>query len=195
MAGDGITLRWPREDEERLRREMMRLTRELGVTLQRAVVMAAYAVARSVGASTRVAPRYRVVRQVHYSRRSRNRRYAVRFDRLGRDILFWARTKREIQAGPAKIAMRGLARQSWQWGAGRIYRASLPADATQRARQTAARVVDVAISREQNNPYVRITNRLGYIVAAMRDGPKPLDDALRRAAASIAHQLQRRSSK
>jgi len=184
-----VTIDFPHRDVAALRRQMSRAVRVLGKSQGQAVRFGAWSVAKSLGASTKVAAPRRPVREVSTSRRG-IRKFAVTSYKQGskREFELYAKGKREVNAAPqVKIGFRGLAKASWMWGIKALGSSrGETGNMTKAARKGGRQHIDVAKHLKGDNPSVRITNRLGYIMEALRGGPKDVGTAMARGARQMA---------
>ena len=180
-----VTIDFPHRDVAALRHQMARAVRVLGKSQGQAVRFGAWAAASSLGASTKVSKPRRPIREVSTTRRG-VRKFQVTSYKQGskREFDLYARDKREANAAPqVKIGFRGLAKASWMaLGSSR----GASGHMTPAARKTGKQHIAVAKHLKGDNPSVRITNRLGYIMEALRGGPKDVGTAMARGARQMA---------
>ena len=170
-------------------------------------------IARSLAASTRVSAKTRKVKAEMVVRKAggagkgkgwqlgglRTRWYAIR-ERGGTTSKLWmpwrVKTEEEAKADPrAKIGLRGAAKSAWyrllykgagrgsgQFGSATSF-AQRFADANTRARR----------ATEQVNPYIEMTNAIGYAEQAFRTrGRTAINSAFDRAARGMSRTIERR---
>ena len=180
-----VTIDFPHRDVAALRHQMARAVRVLGKSQGQAVRFGAWAAASSLGASTKVSKPRRPIREVSTTRRG-VRKFQVTSYKQGskREFDLYARDKREANAAPqVKIGFRGLAKASWMWGIKALGSArGSNGGMTKAARSSGKQHINVAKHLKGDNPSVKITNKLGYIMDALRGGPKDVGTAMGRAA-------------
>lgn len=180
---------------ERLAQVIERAQRELRLSLPEAVRMAAYYLARSLGASTKSAPKTRRLKKRtaggirEFPRRwfpsyveiyGANGQLRPHFIRAGNETTDPART----------IARRGLAKSSWLWMLSSLGR---PQKAPQKPIAGATRVTKIP---DLANPGWILENRLHYIESAMKhSGRAPVETAFARAASAGNKAIDRRKKR
>lgn len=122
--------------------------------------------------------------------RKKQRKFEVESYKSGSKNLFnfYARTKQEAAKAPAvRIGKHGMAKASWMWGIKAIGggAAGSSAGVSKSAKRAAQQHIAVVKHLKGDNPSVRITNRIGYIMDALRGGPKDVTTALARAASQM----------
>ena len=176
---DAVSIEWPREDVRALWRQVDRAQKELGKTLGQAVRFAAWSVATSVGARTKVARKVRPYRVIEESRgearRKGGKKYAITSHKRGRKNVFNRRfaSVRELKESPqARIGNAGLAKSSWFWGIKKIGggRNISQKGITDSAKRSGSRVMDVESRLKGDDPFVKMTNTLSYAIDALRGG-------------------------
>ena len=156
---------------------------------------------RSLGASTKVAPKYRPYKEIHETKKERDakgggKKYEITTWRGGQKKTFNIRSPKGVkelkQMPQVKIGNRGLAKASWRAAGAGIGRKSAVKKSKKWgkwARRSAGRNVDVEKSFETNDAYVRITNELDYITDSMKGGDRAVDTAMARAAEGMRHHI------
>lgn len=184
-----VTIDFPHRDVAALRRQMSRAVRVLGKSQGQAVRFGAWAVASSLGASTKVAAARRPIREVATSRLG-TRKFQVTSYKQGskQEFDLYAKNKRAANAAAqVKIGFRGLAKASWMWGIKALGSSrGASGKMTKAARKGGRQHIDVAKHLKGDNPSVKITNKLGYIMDALRGGPKDVGTAMARGARQMA---------
>lgn len=186
----GVSIEFPHRDVAAIQRQMARAADVLKKSQPQAVRFGAWAVASSLGASTRVAKKKRPMQEIQTSRKTQ-RKFEVESYKSGAKKLFeiYARTKQEaVKSSAVRIGKHGMAKASWMWGIKAIGGgpAGSAAGASKSAKRAARQHIEVAKKLQGDNPSVRITNRLGYIMDALRGGPKDVSTAMERAAKQMA---------
>jgi hypothetical protein len=183
-----VDIDFPREDVRAMMRAIHRAEREVGKGLGNGMRMAGFTLAKSLGASTKIAPRYREYKQVPTTRKGQKKYEVVSFIG-GKKHTFetYRRGVRELKKNAALIGRRGLAKGSWLWGARRAGqgRAVAKKDIRPSALRFAERHAGGEGRYRGDDPFIRITNQLPYIEQAMHGGPKAIEDAMRRGAKGL----------
>ena len=197
----GIQIDWPEEDVKALWRQIERNQKEFGKNLGQSVKFAAYHLIKSLGADTRVAPKYRPYKEIKETKKEKDakgggKKYEITTWKGGRKKTFNIRSKKGVkelkQMPQVKIGNRGLAKASWRFAAGGIGRKSAVRKSKswgKWAARSAGRNVDVEKNFKTNDAYVRITNRLDYITDSMRGKDHAVDSAMARAARGMSHHI------
>ena len=186
---DNMTIAFAPGDIRDLQRQMRRAESVLGKDTGQAVKFAAWAVARSLGASTRVSKKYRQYK-AESTTRKRVKKFAVTSHRRGGANTFpvYAPSVAELKRTPyVRIGNKGLAKGSWMWGIGALgpIKGS-GAGVGKSAKRYAQKWINVGKQLRGNNPTVTIHNRLGYILDALRGGPQDVSTAMARGARAMA---------
>lgn len=186
---DNMTIAFAPGDIRDLQRQMRRAESLLGKDTGQAVKFAAWAVARSLGASTKVSKKYRPYKAETTTRKN-TKKFAVTSHRRGGANTFpvYAPSVAELKRTPyVRIGNKGLAKGSWMWGIGALgpIKGS-GAGVGKSAKRYARRWVDVGKQLRGNNPTVTIVNKLGYIADALRGGPQDVTTAMARGARQMA---------
>lgn len=185
---DAFTIEFPRADVAALQHEMRRAEKLLGKSCGQSVRFGAWTAAQSLGTSTKVSDKYRPFAEKETTRSGVKKFEVVSHKSGGKRPFDWyARGVRDVKNGPARIANRGLAKGSWMWGiralgSGAGAGGGVSAVAKRRSRNKTV----VIKSLTGSNPYVRIANKLGYIMDALRGGPQDVSTAMGRAARQMA---------
>ena len=195
---DNMTIAFAPGDIRDLQRQMRRAESVLGKDTGQAVKFAAWAVARSLGASTRVAKQYRPYK-AESTTRKRVKKFAVTSHRRGGTNTFpvYAPSVAELKRTPyVRIGNKGLAKGSWMWGIGALgpIKGS-GAGVGKSAKRYARRWVDVGKQLRGINPTVTIRNKLGYIVDALRGGPQDVTTAMARGARQMEKIIDDKAAK
>lgn len=199
-AEQGIQLEWPEEDVRALWRQIERNRKELGRSLGSSVKFAAWHLIRSLGKSTRVAPKYRPYKEIHETPKERKakgggKKYEITTRKGGRKKTFNIRSKkgvRELKQMPqVRIGNRGLAKASWRFAIGEFGgRSKVSKKGFACGIETFAQTkVDVDRKFERDEANVRITNKLDYIREAMQGGERAVDSAMARAARGMSSHI------
>lgn len=186
------------DDIRDLQRQMRRAESELGKSTPQAVKFAAWAVARSLGASTRVAKKYRPYKAASTTRK-RVKKFIVTSHRRGGANTFpvYAPSVAELKRTPyVRIGNKGLAKGSWMWGIRALGSvAGSGAGVGKSAKRYAQKWIDVAKQLRGSNPTVTIRNRLGYILDALRGGPQDVTTAMARGARQMEKIIDAKAAK
>ena len=177
---DGVSIEWPREDVRALWRQVDRAQKELGKTLGQAVRFAAWSVASSFAAITKIAPKYRDYVAVQEGRgvasRKGGKKYEITSHRKGIKKKFFVRASSVAELkkdNRVRIGNRGIARMTWYWTVGQIGGGRKPSKkgATRSAERNAQELIYVTSRlRATTDPFVKIVNRLNYVRSAMIGG-------------------------
>lgn len=200
MSTAPVSIDFPKADVRALFAQMDRAQREFGMGLPRVTKWGAWQVAQSLGAATQTPERdvvksskRRTVEAVKGSASAKgNKQFQVVSHRKGVRNTFsvWAKSKREANQLPqAKIGNWGLAKASWMWGVKKLGSGAKFGFATPGARSNAARNVEITMSMRRDDPWVRIVNRLPYIIEAMRGREMAISAAMGKASRAMAHTI------
>lgn len=195
---DDMTIAFAPGDIRDLQRQMRRAESVLGKDTGQAVKFAAWAVARSLGASTKVAKKYRPYK-AEATTRKREKKFIVTSHRRGGANTFpvYAPSVAELKRTPyVRIGNQGLAKGSWMWGIRALGSVSgSGAGVGKSAKRYAKQWIDVGKQLRGNNPTVTIRNRLGYILDALRGGPQDVTTAMARGARQMAKIIDAKAAK
>jgi len=192
---DAISIHWPKEDVRRLWAQIDRAQKELGKDLGQAVRFAAWSVARSLGVVTKVAPKYRDYKAVKEGRgvakRAGSKLYEVTSWKKGREHTFTTRAASvaELKAKPQVIISNaGRAKAAWMAGIKRLGSGGGVSmnRVTQKGYVAGMRSMAVEQKLSGDDPYVKITNSLPYAASALKGGMSSVNDAMGKAARSMA---------
>ena len=198
---DGMQIDWPEADVEALWRQIERNQREFGKSLGKSVKFAAYHLIKSLGASTKVAPKYRPYKEIHETKKERDakgggKKYEITTWRGGQKKTFNIRSKKGVkelkQMPQVKIGNRGLAKASWRsaaFGIGTRGAVKKSKSWGKGVVRTAAGHVDVDKKFTDNDAFIMITNQMDYITDAMKGGDMAVDTAMARAAEGMRHHI------
>ena len=195
-----------RQSMNALSGQIDRAVKTLGKTLPEAVQFGAWAVASTLATSTRVAPKLRKIEAASQGvsfadgKAVRgNVAFRVTSDKGGssKEFTVYAPNKAAAKKLPqVRIALHGLAKASWGWaqrklgsGTGAFGGVSI------KGRQRAANAQVVEKGLQHVNPYIQITNRLGYITEAMQGGENAIDTVMERAARRMQHVINGKVAK
>lgn len=186
-----VSIDFPRQDVRSLFAQMERARRELGKGLGQSLRFAAWSVASSLGATTKVAPKYRPYREVEKSRGGQ-RKFTVTSHKKGSPKTFTVRAANVAalkQTPQARIGKAGLAKSAWFWGLKKLgsSKGFSMKGATASARKAGGGVVDVMQRVRGDDPMITIVNRLGYARSALRGGESAITGAMGKAARHMAH--------
>lgn len=200
------SIEFPMADVDALFRQMDRAQRSIGMSMGQAVRTAATAVAASIGASTRVAPKHRDFRETGQwsgnrkfdEKRGRffvNREFEVTSLQGGvrKDFRIWAKDKSAAKRDKRVIiGRRGLAKMAWRSAAASAGLA-LRGIGTQGASGSARRKGDqLSYGRgvyRGDNPEAHLVSRVEYAAAALQGGPQAVETAFARAARNMERQI------
>lgn len=193
MPDEAIKLEFSDADRQRLDTLLQRLQSELGKSAEEGVRFAAVGVAKSLGASTRKAPKLLKLREnkpgLDKTHPVKSFPYFVTRYARGEPYRSWVHAK----ADPEKARRNpraGLAARSWFWALDDIgaYVSFSP------LKRPAGAVSGVL--QKGANPSITITNRLNYILQAVRlGGPRGVETALERGTKAGIAYLDRRLAK
>ena len=195
---DNMTIAFAPGDIRDLQRQMRRAESVLGKDTGQAVKFAAWAVARSLGASTRVAKQYRPYK-AEATTRKKVKKFVVTSHRRGGANTFpvYAPSVAALKKMPqVRIGNKGLAKGSWMWGIRALGSvAGSGAGVGKSAKRYAQRWIDVGKQLRGNNPTVTIHNRLSYILNALRGGPQDVTTAMARGARQMEKIIDAKAKK
>jgi len=204
MAVD-VQIQFPANDVRALQRAMNRAQTELGITLGQSVKMAGSAVLRSMGASTKVAPKKRptvvvekmVSRTLKSGREGKPRKvklYGVNvYTKLGPvfQAVYGAKSTTDVKRSPiAEIHRRGLAKAAWVRIADRA-RISVKGEgaASGATKSKAWQKTSAQFNFRGDDPYFIMTNRLPHAMEALQGGPQDFTSAMERGARAMMHTI------
>ena len=204
MAVD-VQIQFPANDVRALQRSMNRAQTELGITLGQSVKMAGSAVLRSMGASTKVAPKKRPVvvvekmvsRTLKSGREGKPRKvkqYGVNvYTKLGPvfQAVYGAKNITDVKRSPiAEINRRGLAKAAWVRIAERA-RISVKGEgvASGATKSKAWQKTSAQFNFRGDDPYFIMTNRLPHAMEALQGGPQDFTSAMERGARAMMHTI------
>jgi hypothetical protein len=194
VPDEDIKLEFTDADRKRLDTLLERLQAEMGKSAEEGVCFAAVGVAKSLGASTRKAPKMLKLRE---NKPGLDKTHPVksfpffvyRFMRDGEKYRSWIHVRADPEQ-KRRNPRAGLAARSWFWALEDIgaYVAFSP---LRRYRGVASGKMTKGA-----NPTVTITNRLRYIMQAVRlGGPRGIETALERGTKAGISYLDRRLAK
>jgi len=192
---DQVSIEWPKQDVRALWAQIDRAQKELGRDLGQAIRFAAWSVARSLGVVTKVAPKYRDYKVVKEGRkvakRAGSKLYEVTSWKKGREHTFNVRAASvaELKTKPqVKISNAGRAKSAWMWGIKKLGSGGGVSmkGVTSKGFKVAQNSMDVEQKLTGDNPYVKIINSLPYAVSALKGGMGSVNDAMGKAARSMA---------
>jgi len=204
MAVD-VQIQFPANDVKALQRSMNRAQNELGITIGQSVKMAGSAVLRSMGASTKVAPKKRpavvvekmVSRTLKSGREGKPRKvkqYGVNvYTKLGPvfQAVYGAKNTTDVKKSPiAEINRRGLAKAAWVRIADRA-RISVKGEgvASGATKSKAWQKTSAQFNFRGDDPYFIMTNRLPHAMEALQGGPQDFTSAMERGARAMMHTI------
>lgn len=200
MAQSDIDIVFPKADVKALFAGMARAERELGASLGGGVRMAGFQLSRTMGTSTKVAPKKRPYRVIS-KRRARGDRPAsmlIEVDgyRNGKPVTYKAIVeggKRDANKSPfVRIGMTGLAKSSWSAAAQEAKTGSAVSRAgvSRSAKEWGSRYGSGGSRYKGDDPFFTITSFLPYIERAMIPGAA--NTAMERAARGLDHWIDKR---
>lgn len=178
---------------------MQSAIRYLNYDAGRALAAAAGYVVRSIGASTKVAPKTRIVQENKISAPARGRRGYKSFDvtgYFGKPRTLQTRTVRATSLRDAKkrfgtIRNRGLAKATWSVAMRNFGRSgAVPVSAAQQVARKASDFVTTDKNLRGDDPVITIRNRLPYAEQALQGGPKDVNTAMARAAEAMQRSIE-----
>lgn len=211
---DGVDLVFPKDQVNDLFKAMETGVRELNWSMGKGIQKVAWSIARSLGTSTKIAPKKRDVKldeqdaQKRKKAETSDRNLARRGmsdarskskeplwitkSKKGNEIKFRAKNKREANRSPfVVIANRGLASASWMLGARKLGAGGSTAGVSQSAKYYAMKHIDIRKNLRGGDPHVIINNRINYIRDALKgSGTHAVNSAMERAAGSLMHEIE-----
>lgn len=201
----GAYIDFPKEDVKDLFRQIERAQTELGKSLSNSVRWGGWFVAKSLGAATSVpasgvvkSGKRRSVEEVRGEGRARRGALktfrAKRYRKGGRvsNFTFQAKSKSEANKSKLlKISYWGLAKASWMWAVKPLGAGSTFGFATSKAKDKAARAVEVIYRKDKHDPMVKITNRLPYIREALSGGEARVSEAIGKASRNMERSIEK----
>ncbi len=190
MSNDAhIELEFPEADVRDLFRQMDMGVKYLRMHEAHALNSAARAVAQALGTSTRIAPKYRDIKEVPDPSARRNLKTFQITGWFGRPRRLETRTVRAQSKMNAKrkhaaIRRRGLAKQVWS-RIGRKFGGMSAVHTLSAGASEISRLADRMGKSERGDGFVKMTNFLGYAVPALQGGPHEVSTAMERAARSL----------
>lgn len=194
MSSD-LQLVWPKGDVDRLFAAMESARRYLNYDFGHSLRAAAKALVSSLGASTRVAPKFRDITESHVNPGRKDWKAYDVTGWFGAPRKFMTKTVRSTSLASAKyyhawIRRRGLAKRTWTANP-----ASPGEQSGFRADQKTSAVARkyVAIDQQYSGVdlYFSLRNRLPYIESAMNGGPNAVSSAMARAASGLEKSVER----
>lgn len=194
-----IEISMDRRDAAALFDQLERARKELGKSLGQAVRFAAWSLATSLGAATKIAPKHREVEAVPLNRadwgqvreyEAGRKEWKIKDYRWGAPRLFkvTARTKTEAkQSRRGTIRHAGLAKQAWMFN---VKKLGKPLHAQGFIAALAKKKADTLAKVDQNlkgdNPHVKLFSRVRYAEAALKGGASSINGAFGKAARMMA---------
>ena len=191
---DQVSIEWPKQ-AARVAAQIDRAQKELGRDLGQAIRFAAWSVARSLGVMTKVAPKYRDYKVVKEGRgvakRAGSKLYEVTSWKKSQKHTFNMRavSVSQLKETPqVKIKNRGRAKSVWMWGIKKLGSGGgvSMSGVTSAGYLAAQQAMDVEQKLSGDNPYVKMVNSLPYAVNALKGGMGSVNDAMGKAARSMA---------
>ena len=193
---DAVSIDFPKADSDALWAQVDRAQKALGKSLGAAVRFAAWSVATSLGARTRVAEKFRPYKEIKETAKERRvwggqKLYRVTSHKKGGPIHFVVRSKgvADLKKKPqVQIGQRGLAKMAWFWGISQIGggRNIGKKGASPLAQKSARDAATVTKRLKGDDPFVRLTNKLPYARNALTGGESALNTAMGSAARHMA---------
>jgi hypothetical protein len=178
-----ISLEFSDRDVRAVTDNIARAMRSFNKSAGEALRWAAWNVARSLGTSTKVAPKHRPIVEKGARILDRAKRYEVTSEKKGRTRKFtiYAANKNEAKKHPfAVIGNRGLAKASWMWGVSKLGRGATWGSVRSSARKRAKNNSQVEQKLSGTDMYVKIVNSLPYAQDALNGGPNDVNTAMAR---------------
>lgn len=194
MADKGITATVDAGDIARLLRAMDKLQSELGLTPAEAVKMGAFAVARALGAASKISPKKRKVKSLPVTDRRKANFVAIKPSKNGDiEIPIKAATIADARADKrAMILKSGLAKAVW----GHVGKGVNGGSIGGKDVSGASKKSHVIKNLKRNDASIQMTNRLNYASEAFKSkGRATLDNAMSRAANGMIKYLERQTKK
>jgi hypothetical protein len=199
-----MSINFPSRDMAALQRAMARNATEFGKSIPNQVKFAGGAIGRTLGTSTRVAPKYIALAKVNRTearllqieRRTGKQTYigTRHYGGRPRQVTIWARGIAEARKNPrAQLGNRGLAKLSWRASVRGLpggREVGIPkGGVTGKARDKAERYAATERRLKGDNPYVVVGSFLNYATAALEGGPQSVNTAIDRAARYMMHTM------
>jgi len=194
MSEAPVSIEFPRRDVRALFAQLDRAQKELGKNVGQALRFAAWSVARSLGAVTDVAPKYRHYKVVAEGRgvakRRGGKKYEVTSWKKGHAKTFNIRAASVAQlkrTPQVRIGNAGLAKSSWMWGIKKLGSGGGVSmkGVTPGARKRGSQNMDVTQRLRGDDPMVKIVNSLSYAGDALRGGMGDVNNAMGKAVRSM----------
>jgi hypothetical protein len=206
MSTIAMTAEMKKADRNAFLKSLKSVEKRLGKSEAAALKIGMTNLLRSLAASTKVAPKYRDYEDTgEKSRSGLTRKFEVAgHPRSGGTVTVYAESVADLKRHRAvAIGMRGLAKKSWSRAGmkGRLNvtkaEAAKPAISRDNARRNrmVKTMVDYDAQLKGPDKYIKVTNKLNYIEAAMEGGPKSIDTAMSRAASAVEKYITRELAK
>ncbi len=181
---DAVEMRFSWADYAAVRTQINRAITQLGKSTGDAVKFGAWALAKTLGTSTRVAPKTHEMKEIKGERRGGDKAFEVvrPFSRGRSPIVIRAATKTEAKRRKAaQIRYRGLAKAAWMFNLKKLGRSGSAGGATEKALLRARENSAVTSNLRGDNPFVKLESRLRYAQEALKGGPRDVNTAMERA--------------
>jgi len=184
---DAVTISMPAADVARVQAQMRRLETEVGKSASDALRFAAWAMARSLAGSTKIAPKMRRVVKNPDGRAGKDGRVAKVGMMVYRGDRQVFQPLRDASDPRRNIRRRGLAKAAWMWGIKALGKgggamASGVADIAKRNMAVTKRMTGADM-------FVKFEDRLPYASRAFKAGEKPTATAAARAADNMKRMI------
>jgi hypothetical protein len=187
VSGEAISAQLDAGDVAELQRQMRRAIVQLGKDSGEALRWAAWSLAKTLGTSTRIAPKHRKVRKVGDSLDRKSELFEVESFRSGtaRTSKMWASSRTEaLNSTRARIGNRGLAKSAWSWGIKALGSGgAFPSGTSSRMVRLAQSNLRTEKQLTGEDMHVTLDNRLRYAGLAFKSsGQQTVSSAMSRAA-------------
>lgn len=202
MSSASFTVEWPKKDVDALFRSMEMAVKYLNYDMGHALKAAAKHLIQSIAASTRIAPKFREIKDATWlapgAKKPRRGLHAYDvtgwfgYPRKQMTKQVYSRDMATAKRRHATIGRRGLARATWSVaarsmsGIGALFSAS-----SSHTARVAAKYADSRSQFSGEDLFVEVNNFLPYAESALEGGPKDINSAMERAAAGMEKSIER----
>ena len=182
---ESVEMRFSWADYAAVRNQINRAITQLGKSTGEAVKFGAWAMAKTLGTSTRVAPKAHKLKEVTSPLREdgmRSFEVLRPYVKVRTPIIIDAPNpviakRRKV----AQIRYRGLAKAAWMFNLKKLGRSGSAGGATEKALLRARENSAVTSNLRGDNPFVKLESRLRYAQEALKGGPRDVNTAMERA--------------
>jgi len=196
MSDAPVSIEFPKRDVRALFAQMDRAQKELGKNLGQALRFAAWSVATSLGAKTKVARKYRPYEVVEEGRgiakRRGGKKYEITSWKKGGKNTFNIRAASVAELkkkGQVRIGNAGLAKSAWFWGIKKIGGGKNIGmkGVTPGAKRGGGRNMSTTSRLRGDDLFVKMVNSLPYAANALHGGMSAVNNAMGKAVRSMEH--------